>query len=239
MDPSIHPDAMSRLDRRAIEQYGIPGLILMENAALRAFDSLLELASSLPSRATAADVVVFSGRGNNGGDGFAIARHAHNSGMKVSVHLLGETTRIERDSDAGVNLTILERMGIAVTEILDPDDIDAALEGCTAETIIVDAIFGTGLRGAARGLGAELIAAINESEGCKLAIDIPSGLDSSTGRATGGAVRAHRTVTFALPKHGLVVADGPGFTGDLVVAPISIPREEIEKAVADARDPSE
>lgn len=226
-DLAVTRRVMAELDRRAVEDYGIPALVLMENAGTRAFDALERLSPGRP-----APVRVFCGRGNNGGDGFVVARHAHNAGHAVVVRILGERDRIRPDSEPGVNLVCLDRMGIDVRELRDEDDVEDAVGDLAPETITVDALFGTGLRGEVRGLVRTLIERLNAAPGTKLALDIPSGLDGTTGEVLGVAFRADRTVTFALPKTGLVRGSGPAVCGELTVAPISIPRREIERVTA-------
>ena len=229
---SISPEEMGRLDRIASEQYGIPSLLLMENAGFQAFSVLEELANRLETPASTQNrVSIFCGRGNNGGDGLVVARHAFNAGWQVRVYLMGEVQALDRDGDPGRNLTMIEKMGVEIHEILESAHLKEAIDRLQDGTLVVDSILGTGLRGPARGLTGELIAALNASGRTILAVDVPSGLDAATGEAPGDVVRAHSTVTFALAKDGLLQGRGPEFVGDLVVVPISIPRQEIEAAL--------
>ena len=206
------------LDSIAIERYGISGLALMENAGYRAArEAFLMLADSARER-----VVVLCGRGNNGGDGFVIARYLAGWGVHVDVWLFGTAGQVF--DDAQVNLDFVQKAGLEVRE-LDGTGAAEALPPVLAETdLVVDALLGTGL---ARPLRTEMLAvvgAINAAGKPVLAVDTPTGLDCDTGRPLGDVVRAQRTVTFGLPKQGFYVGEGPRVTGDIIVADISLPR---------------
>lgn len=209
-------DAVRTLDRLAVERYGVPGIVLMENAAR----NLREHALDLLARARRPDVVVLCGPGNNGGDGLALARHLSNLGVPVSVVGVGEPG--DPDSDAGVNRRIVERMGIAR---LEPEDLPESPSQTPG--LVVDALFGTGLTRPIEGVAADLIAwaARARSRGSLvLAVDTPSGLDAQSGEPLSDAcVRADRTVTLAAVKPGLSRLEAQGFVGDLAVADIGAP----------------
>ncbi len=204
------------LDRLAVERYGIPSLVLMENAGRGATDFLLR---SFPPSPPSPYLVV-AGRGNNGGDGFVVARHLALRGMPVEVAILGEHAEFRGGGDAGVNFSILERMGVAVHPIRRAADLTPLLEACH---VVVDAILGTGLTGEVRGLVREAIEAVNASGRPVLALDVPSGLDADGGHPLGAAVRAAATVTFAALKRGLVAADAAAYTGPVTVTDIGAP----------------
>ena len=209
-------EEMRELDRRAIEEYGIPGVVLMENAGTAATRAALDMISDV----TDPRIVILCGRGNNGGDGFVIARHLHNAGLAPRVLLIGSTDKV--GGDARINLDVALKMGIAVPEVASADELRPAVLGCD---LIVDALLGTGLSGDVRAPFDGAIDLINESCARVLAVDIPSGLDANDGRILGRCVRADRTITFALAKIGFYRNDGPRVTGGITVADISIPRE--------------
>lgn len=230
--PAVTPQEMGRLDRLATERYGIPSLLLMENAGQSAFRSLLDRFRLSP----AARIYCICGRGNNGGDGFVVARHAHNAGLKTLVLVAGARSSHEGPGDAARNLEILERMGVPTLFLEDEFRLPNDVGPPDTDSILVDALLGTGLRGEVRGISREAIAWIRAAAGRKVALDIPSGLDGTTGEILGDAVRADLTVTFARPKIGLFRASGPDCAGEIDVVPISIPREELEAADSAASD---
>jgi NAD(P)H-hydrate epimerase len=168
-------------------------------------------------------VCMFCGTGNNGGDGFVIARHLQNNGIEVSIVLLGERSKVRGDAKA--NLDILDGLGYAVEDLnlKASDDIEQKVRALgSGVAMVVDAIFGTGLHGQLREEYKKLIHAIN-SLGCPvLAVDIPSGLDCDTGRPLDCAVKADCTVTFAAVKKGFTHASAREFTGAVYVASIGV-----------------
>ena len=204
---------MRELDRRAIEEFGIPGLVLMENAGRQ----VAEVVKEMLGGAAGKRVAVFAGKGNNGGDGLVAARHLFNAGAAVKVYLLADPGEIT--GDALTNLKIWQKMGQPVEAAVETSLPDLLKN----EDLIVDAIFGTGFRGVPREPAAGIIKAINASGKPVVAVDIPSGLEADTGLARGACVRAARTVTFGLPKLGLVQEPGASYAGRLHVAEISIP----------------
>ena len=215
---AISADEMRALDRRAIEQYDIPGLILMENAGRSiAREAMGLLGDKCPAR-----VHVIAGAGNNGGDGFVIARHLANWG-----HELGVTLAVAPDKlrgDALTNYRIAAKMGLDIA--VAPQAVQTeTLAQCLADVdLIVDALLGTGTRGTLRPPFDHIIESINRSERPALSVDIPSGLEADTGRPLPVAVKAALTVTCGAPKKGLLADEAQGYVGRLVVAYISLPR---------------
>jgi NAD(P)H-hydrate epimerase len=193
----------------------------MENAGLQ----VVNLLQNILDEVTGKEIAIFIGKGNNGGDGLVIARHLFNRGAKVKVGLLVPPE--EMSGDAGVNLRIWQKMGQPVTFLFKEKELACFLTECTA--LIVDAIFGTGFKGKATGIPAGCIEAINASGKPVVAVDIPSGLEADTGQVHGPGVKAAHTVTFALPKLGLVLDPGINYTGKLHVVDISIPSFLLEK----------
>lgn len=213
--------AARELDRLASEEFLIPTIVLMENAARH----VAEVAFGLVGEGSEATITVFCGPGNNGGDGLAAARHLHNAGAAVRVILAASPERYE--GDAAVNLRIIEKMGIQVGRGLEavpnPDD---------APAVIVDALLGTGLTSAVNAGMAAMIGGVNQLArmGSKVvAVDLPSGLDADTGEPLGAAVKADVTVTFAGPKPGLCTLEAQAYVGDLLVADIGAPRALVER----------
>jgi NAD(P)H-hydrate epimerase len=209
------------LDRRAIEEYGIPGVVLMENAGRRCAEEALKMLKQ-PSEATGA---VVCGKGNNGGDGFVIARHLHNAGVRVTTYLTARIADCIKGGDAATNLRIALKMGLAVQEVTTVDAVAAVGGELRASGLVVDALFGTGLSGEVAEPHRSLIVQMNAAARPILAVDIPSGLDCNTGVVLGVAVRATKTVTFIAPKAGFYKGDGPTHVGELVVADIGLPKE--------------
>ena len=217
-------DEIREIDRKAIEEYEIPGIILMENAGRNAAEEVLKM---LPG-ADKARVVIFCGKGNNGGDGFVIARHLYNKGVDVSVYLTTEVARVLSDGDASTNLKILLNMNLEIKE-LQGEHIGEVGKALHDYNIIVDAIFGTGLRGEVREPARTLITKINEADIPVVSVDIPSGLSCDDGVVLGAAVKATKTVTFVAAKMGFFQACGKEYIGELIVSDISVPRELIEE----------
>lgn len=215
MIPVLDSDGMRALDRRATEEFGIPSILLMENAALAVCDVAMD---RFPE---AGRVAIFCGEGNNGGDGFAAARHLRNRGLDVALYLVGRRDRVR--GDAAANLTICEKSGIAPLAIESGDDLHAALDDAESSDLVIDAVFGTGLDRPIEGFRAAVIEALNAMEVPILSVDVPSGLDASRSALIGPAIQATVTVTFAAPKVAHVLDPAASLCGMVVVADISIP----------------
>ena len=231
-DLSLTREQSREIDRLAMERYGVRGLILMENAGRACADAVLPMCS----RTGEPHVAIFCGSGNNGGDGFVVARHLWNSRVSVQIFLVGEVDSVlEKDSDASVNLEIVRNMEIPIAEITSEEDVDRAMQGAVGADLFVDALLGTGISGEVRGLFHPLIERINGCEVSVLAVDMPSGLDCDTGEVMGVAIRANRTVTFVLKKRGQTLPQARDYVGDVEVAEISVPRQLIEEKLAEWR----
>jgi NAD(P)H-hydrate epimerase len=212
-------DEVRAVDRRAIEEYGVPGVVLMENAGRGAAEVLL----SLGARGL---VSVCAGKGNNGGDGFVIARHLDI--RQVSVRILLFARAEELGGDAATNFRIIEKSGLPITVFgADVDHSAIAAELATSEWV-VDALFGTGLTGPVRPPFDRVIAAINASQAHVLAVDIPSGLDCDTGRPLGATIRAEHTVTFVAAKKGFAAPEAKEWLGQVHVVGIGAPRAVLQ-----------
>jgi len=204
------------VDRRAVEEFCVPGIVLMENAARAVVGVALEM---LEGR-SGAPVLVLCGGGNNGGDGLAVARHLHNAGWRVTVGITIDPGQYK--GDAGINYRIVQAMGLAVVRAAP----EMLAEGWG---LVIDAIFGTGLDRPPREPFAALAGAVNGAGVPVLAIDLPSGLDCDSGEVLGTAcVRATRTVTFVAEKVGFANAGAGAFTGVVSVGDIGAPREVVE-----------
>ncbi|MCW3490572.1 NAD(P)H-hydrate dehydratase [Dethiobacter alkaliphilus] len=205
---------MQEIDRRAIEEYKIPGVVLMENAGLCLVEAINRLGCG-------PRIVVVAGKGNNGGDGFVVARHL-SPHKNLTVWTTADTS--EYRGDALINLNILHKLEIPCTN-LRQDHALAALEAeLAAADLVVDALLGTGVTREVDSFYADIIRLINKAPAPVLAVDIPSGISADTGQVLGEAVQADFTVTFALPKRGLLLFPGAGHAGRLEIADIGIPR---------------
>ena len=220
MRKALTREEMRELDRKAIEEYKIPGIILMENAGMNVAEEVLQMIDD-PHQAK---VAILCGKGNNGGDGFVVARHLRNHGISVNVFLVAKISDILKDGDAGTNLQILLNMKIPVKEILDISGVNSILKELNNYNILVDALFGAGLSGDVREPFKTLIDGVNNLNKPIVSVDIPSGLDSNTGKILGAAIKATKTVTFAASKKGFYSEDGPHYTGEILVTDISIPK---------------
>lgn len=225
---SLTREQAREIDRLAMEKYGVRGIILMENAGREC----IRIADDMLGDCDNPTVEVFCGTGNNGGDGFVMARHLWNRGYAVRTWLVGDVQEIrEKESDASINLDIVQRMGIPVEEITSEKDVEGAVGEAAEADLMVDALLGTGITGNVRGLYAPLIQSMNETGVPILAVDMPSGLDCDTGEVRGVAIRARRTVTFVMKKRGQTKLGAENFTGRIHVAEISVPRQLIEEKI--------
>ena len=213
---------MREADRRTIEEIGIPSLVLMENAGRQAVAAMEAMYSDLMDR----QIAVLCGRGNNGGDGFVVARTLVQRGGDVSVFLLGRVAEVR--GDARINLEILGRLGVTVVEIADSQAWELHFSEVSDCTLIVDAIFGTGLNAPLSGLIESVVADVNASAIPVVAIDLPSGLSADSPDSIGPSIDAGLTVTLAAPKLPLVLPPGETHAGDIVIADIGIPADVLE-----------
>ena len=206
------PEQMRNFDRRAVGQYSVPSIVLMENAALRVVEFLEAKFAPLKEKR----VIVLCGKGNNGGDGFAIARHLRNIGCEVSIVLVAAPEDLQ--GDAKTNYEILQA---AQAAFLAAEDVN-----WPRADIIVDALLGTGFKGDVRDeTFAYALKCLCWSRGAIVAVDVPSGLNADSGEADELAVRADFTITFAASKRGFFVRDGLAHCGEIWVGEIGAPRE--------------
>jgi hydroxyethylthiazole kinase-like uncharacterized protein yjeF len=220
---------MRELDRRAIEEFGIPGLVLMENAARGTVSAMFRHFPDLRTKR----VGILAGRGNNGGDALAVARYLLNRGIVCQVSLLAPKEEIK--GDAAANLEILRRMGAEIGEILNLEAWESQKGKMAENDLWVDGIFGTGLKGPVQGFFHEIIEFVNSLGRPVVSLDIPSGLDADNGQVLGICIQAGLTVTFGLAKRGLLVQPGAQYCGKLVIVDISLPNSAIEaEAIKDS-----
>lgn len=221
MLPVFTSEQMRACDSAAIKEFGIPGIVLMENAARGAADVLEHVLGTLTGKC----ILLLCGKGNNGGDGFAIARHIVNRGGTATC-LLPSSARELKD-DAKTNLDIFSKMSgqndqAFVQENISPDAVRAQL--ATKPDAILDAFFGTGLTSGLKDTEAEIARMVNRSNVPVLSVDIPSGIHSDTGLAPTVAIKAQHTVTMGALKRGLLLNEGRIHAGEIHVADIGIPR---------------
>ncbi len=213
---------MQEMDRYTIEKFGIPGRVLMENAGRGAVDFFMEQFQPTP----ATRVAVVAGRGNNGGDGWVMARYLMEKQIPVTVYLLSERDQVT--GDARANMALVETLlphspGCTIREIIDVPGLEKARISLIHQDLFVDAIFGTGLNSDVRGIFREVITCINQTGKPVFAVDIPSGINADTGNVCGVSIRAAATATFAFAKIGHVLYPGNEYTGRLRVVDIGIP----------------
>lgn len=211
---------MKSIDRRAMREWGIPGIVLMENAAAALMSEMEAFFGSL----SGLRVCIVCGKGNNGGDGLALARRLSIRGVDVRVALLARFSEVS--GDAKINLDILRKCGIPIISNATRQDV---FDLVSASDVVVDAIFGTGLSSPLAGRFSQAVEIINTSGLPVVSVDVPSGIDADTGRVMGAAVAADLTVTMGLLKPGLLLGSGPLYAGSVRVADIGIPRGVIEE----------
>lgn len=217
------------VDKLASERLGIPGIVLMENASRNATDVIVSLCAEW-FNATVTELTVFllCGGGNNGGDGYAIARHLAIRGHQVVVLALKPVDQLA--GDAKVNAEIAQRMGIVIHNIgsnADAESFNSQLEDCD---LIVDALLGTGFRGTVREPMSKLIHQVNKAGTPVIAIDVPSGLECNTGEPSNATIMAKVTITFVASKIGFTKSESHAFTGEVVVRDIGAPPSLIGEA---------
>jgi NAD(P)H-hydrate epimerase len=217
-------DEVRAVDRRAVETYSIPSLILMENAGAGLSRSVEAKLREL-GRLERGPVAIVCGKGGNGGDGLVLARHLHLAGHAPRIAIAHAPEDFDRASDAGVNLTIVERLGLPLEVAPDGASLGRLLARWSDAVLVADALLGTGVREPVREPYTDLIAALNACLRPIVAVDVPSGLDSDRGVPLGTAVRARWTVTFAALKKGFLVPGADEWTGPVEVVGIGAPVE--------------
>jgi NAD(P)H-hydrate epimerase len=220
---SLFRAEVREVDRRAIDEYGMSGVVLMENAGRGYVDVMCRLGCRGP-------VVVVCGKGNNAGDGFVIARHLDIRGITVRVVLLGQPDELR--GDAAANHAILVRAGISIVELSAPFNAEAFDAKLAGAEWIVDALLGTGATGIPREPIATAIRRINLAKARRLAVDLPSGLDCDTGEPADPTIRADHTCTFVAAKIGFTNLRAGTYLGQVHVIDIGAPRRLVEEIAA-------
>jgi len=212
-------DEVRAFDSWAINEVGLPGVVLMENAGRSCAELIKEKLTGIESQM----VCIFCGTGNNGGDGYVIARRLLKSGCTVTVVICGDRNKIK--GDAKINLDVLEKLSGPVEQLeMEDADIPGRVEAFIGGAdMVVDGIFGTGLKGQLKDGYKILIKSINALNYPVLSVDIPSGLDCDTGKVLGAAIKAKYTVTFAAVKRGFTLTESVSeYTGEIFVASIGV-----------------
>ncbi|MBQ6807914.1 MAG: NAD(P)H-hydrate dehydratase [Firmicutes bacterium] len=225
----VTAEEMRLADRLAMEDFGIPGMVLMENAGQAVVQEAEKMLGGFEGKKAA----IFCGGGNNGGDGLVVARHLYNRGCDVRLYFLDDPDVFR--GEALANYQILNNMGVTSFQLTEGSRLNVARMALWSSDIAIDAIFGTGLRDDVRDITLSVINMINESDTPVISCDIPSGLSSTTGLPLGGAVKADVTVTFGYCKIGLVLPAAKPYVGRLVVADISLPRQ-VENSLNSRRE---
>jgi NAD(P)H-hydrate epimerase len=213
----VTANEMQAMDRQTIEDFGIPGMVLMENAGRGATRFLLQQFPDIENK----KVAVIAGRGNNGGDGFVIARYLKQKGIRVQVYLLAVRDRVQ--GDALANLKLLKALEVPVVEIPDEASFSKIKSEMHGLDLWIDAILGTGLKSDVKGYFKTIIDFINKLNKPVFAVDVPSGLNSDTGQPCGTCICAAATATFAFAKTGHMVYPGADYIGNLKIVDIGIP----------------
>ncbi|MDP7556034.1 MAG: NAD(P)H-hydrate dehydratase [Nitrospinota bacterium] len=208
---------MREVDRKSIEDYGIPGPVLMENAGIQTVIALEDKFNSLTQK----NVSVFAGKGNNGGDGAVVARHLFNKKVKVEIFLFAK--KDDTSHDAKINLDLAQKMGIPIHEVESLDKLKTFKSHLAHAHIFIDALLGTGITPPVKGVLQSVISFLNDLNKFTLAIDIPSGLSSDHGNVEGKTFKADMTVTFCRPKRCHFLYPAADLVGELKVVDISIP----------------
>ncbi|MDF1545853.1 MAG: NAD(P)H-hydrate dehydratase [bacterium] len=215
----VTAEQMRRIDSEAINKKGIPSLELMENAGRGIAE---QIQTDILSGINSANIILFCGNGNNGGDGFVIARYLKEQGHKPQVYYPGPEEKLSEDCAA--NLKRAKEIGVTIEQVQDIKQIIVDTNACD---LVVDAIFGTGFSGAPRGVPGDLIRYINDLDLTVVSVDLPSGLNADNGQHQGEVVSADYTYPLALPKYGLYVSPGRELSGKIRVVPIGIPENVI------------
>jgi ADP-dependent NAD(P)H-hydrate dehydratase / NAD(P)H-hydrate epimerase len=213
---------MRNIDQRTIEVYRVPSIVLMENAGIQ----LLRFMRTRLSGLAQYHVTIVTGRGNNGGDGFVLARHLWHSGIKTRILFLAPRRRLRGDARKAYEMA--QAYGVPMVACTTPQAWRRAASTLRDTDIVVDAMLGTGLDKPPIGLYAEAIETLNALQKPIVAVDIPSGLSADAGHLHGAYVQATYTVTFALPKRGLLLYPSAAAVGELHVVDIGIPTQAIE-----------
>ena len=209
----ITSEQAKSIDSSARDSFGISTLILMENAGIAVAEEAMKLMKPKTP------IAVICGKGNNGGDGFVAARQLLAKGISPEIYLAGKISDVQ--NEARVNLDIILKLKQKVFEVSE-ENLELVKKKISRCSLIIDALLGVGLQGRVRGIFCDLIEAINISQASVLSVDIPSGLDGTTGVILGSCVRADKTVTFVARKSGMIAKHAKKLCGKIVVRDLGI-----------------
>jgi len=215
---------MGEIDRYSIEKLGIPGIVLMENAALKIVKHINMFFGE--SNVLTKKVVIVAGKGNNAGDAYAVSRHLLIAGYDVITYSLFDSAFLM--GDAMLNYDMAKRLGADIRKLADAADIAGFAAELRNAPMAIDGIFGTGFRGRVKGFIAEVMDTVNVNSNFTLSIDIASGTESATGKVSDTCIKAHKTVAFELPKIGQLIYPGAEYAGEMVVESIAMPQESLD-----------
>lgn len=219
LKPVVAAKEMAEIDRFTIEKVGIPGMVLMENAGREVVAVIREMLGTVEGK----NIYIFCGKGNNGGDGYVVARYLLDMGANVKTYLVGKIDEVK--GDAGSNLRILRGLGHSMLPISSVEHVNWN----NGAHLLVDALLGTGVRGVLTGLVKELVEKINEDRAPIISVDLPTGVEADTGAVGGTCIQAKTTVTMGYLKNGLLLTPGRKHAGDVIVADIGIPRAVLKE----------
>ena len=215
----VNAQQMREIDNKAINDYKIPSIVLMENAGIRTVEVIEDYLGEVSGKA----IVIVAGTGNNGGDGLVIARHLINAGAKVDVFVIGQLADLT--TDTLINYNIIKNIKGKLLTLENDDDLDKLMLSIIGADLIVDSIFGIGFKGKLNDYTSQVISMLNWAKAPIIAVDIPSGLEADTGKVPSTAIKATHTITFGLPKIGLILELAKDYVGTLSVADISLPAQ--------------
>ena len=213
---------MNQLDHYTMHELGLPGVVLMENAGYAVVQEIIQ-----DAKGTTPTVLVLAGGGNNGGDGFVIARRLVDVGFPVHVMLTVNEDQLK--GYAKIHFVAYMKRNLPVAQY----DVGTLTDWLTGSEIIVDCLLGTGVNGAVRSPMKEIIEAVNEAQKTVYAVDLPSGVNANTGQVANVAIKAFKTITFVMPKLGFFMQQGPQYVGEWKVVDISVPISAVEKLSLD------
>ena len=228
---AVTPAQSRQIDMQASDQLGIPGIVLMENAALNATNATMDLLRAERGvEPFESKIFIFCGGGNNGGDGYAMARHLHNWGADVKLFAYQPLDKLT--GDAATNANICRNLNLPIQPVREAVEIEQTIAECEHAHAVVDALLGTGFDGAVRKPLAGLIKGLNEVERpVRIALDIPSGLNGLSGKPDPATFRADMTISFVSEKVGFRSLESRDWLGHLVVADIGIPNWLIDQVL--------
>ena len=222
----IRADEMRKIEESAIRDFGMPSLLLMENAGRN-------ISEVIRGKFKPCKVLLMIGKGNNGGDGLVVARYLDNLGFQTQILLLADPVTLK--SDPLLNLRIVRKMCLPITYVPQTSTETELLGYCMGSDLVVDALFGVGIHSPLTGVNESAVRAMTNCGKPVISIDIPSGLDADTGEVHGVAVKATMTLTLAIKKRGLCLGKGSAYAGEIDVIDLGIPHGLIADFLIDLR----